>query len=132
MLTSRFHVTHYAGCAIFFNKDTSTPNNDVKSIYLHNTRRDLPDQVVEGEQEWVMQGVLSRASFRRSPVSGQKYFAVLSVSTYQQHLRQKERRCQEVHPHSSCHHDFLKKLTWLQVISMVRRGGTAAKTTQYY
>ena len=25
------------------------------------------------------QGVLSRASFRRSPVSGQKYFAVLSL-----------------------------------------------------
>ena len=36
---------------------------------------------MEGEQGWVMQGVLSRASFRRSPVSGQKYFAVLSLHT---------------------------------------------------
>ena len=34
---------------------------------------------MEGEQAWVLQGVLSRASFRRSPVSGQKYFTVLSL-----------------------------------------------------
>ena len=33
---------------------------------------------MEGEQGWFLQGVLSRASFRRSPVSGQKYFTVLS------------------------------------------------------
>ena len=33
----------------------------------------------KGEQGRVMQGVLSRASFRRSPVSGQKYFTVLSL-----------------------------------------------------
>ena len=32
---------------------------------------------MEGEQGWVMQGVLSRASFRRSPVSGQKSSTVL-------------------------------------------------------
>ena len=34
---------------------------------------------MEGEQGWVMLGVLSRASFRRSPGSGQKYFTVLSL-----------------------------------------------------
>ena len=34
---------------------------------------------MEGEQGWVLQGVLSRAAFRRSPVSGQKYFTVLSL-----------------------------------------------------
>ena len=34
---------------------------------------------MEGEQGCVMQGVLSRASFRGSPVSGQKFFAVLSL-----------------------------------------------------
>ena len=64
-LTGRFHVTHYAGCAILFNEETFYSNNDVKSIYVHDTRRDLPDQVMEGEQGWVMQGVLSCASFRR-------------------------------------------------------------------
>ena len=34
---------------------------------------------MEGEQGWVLQGVLSRAMFRRPPVSGQKYFTVLSL-----------------------------------------------------
>ena len=105
ILTGRFHVTHYGGCAILFNKDTFHPNIDVKSIYLHDIRRDFPDQVMEGEQGWVMQGVLSRASFRRSPVSGQKSLYSV-VSTYQQHLRQEERHRQEAHSHSSCHHDF--------------------------
>ena len=79
ILTGRFHVTHYGGCAILFNKDTFNPNIDVKSIYLHDTRRGLPDQVMEGEQGWVMQGILSRASFRRPPLSGQETFTVLSL-----------------------------------------------------
>ena len=79
ILTCRFHVTHYGGRAILFNKDAFYPNIDVKSIYLNDTRRDLPDQVIEGEQGWVMQGVLSRASFRRPPLSGQKTFTVLSL-----------------------------------------------------
>ena len=59
--------------------DTFYPIIDVKSIYLFDTRRDLPDQVMEGEQGWVMQGVLSRASFRRPPVSCQITFTVLSL-----------------------------------------------------
>ena len=79
ILTGRFHVTHYGGCAILFNKDTFYTNIDVKSIYLPDTRRELPDQVMEGEQGWVMQGVLSRASFRRPPSSGQVTFTVLSL-----------------------------------------------------
>ena len=33
LLTNRFHVTHYAGCAVLFNKDTFYPNVDVKSLY---------------------------------------------------------------------------------------------------
>ena len=36
----------------------------------------LADQVMEGEQGWVMQGILSRASFRRPPLSGQETFTV--------------------------------------------------------
>ena len=102
LLTNRFHVTHYAGCAVLFNKDTIYPNVDVKSIYLHDTRRELPDQVMEGEQGWVLQSVLSRASFRRSPVSGQKYFTVLSLHINNIYA-QKERHC---HSYSSCHYDF--------------------------
>ena len=38
---------------------------------------------MEGDQVWVMQGVLSRASFRRPPLSGQKNFYSY-VSTYKQ------------------------------------------------
>ena len=79
LLTNRFHVTHHAGCAVLFKMDTFHTNVDVKSTYIHDTRRELADQVLEGEQGWVRQGVLSRASFRRSPVSGQKYFTVLSL-----------------------------------------------------
>ena len=79
ILHERFHVTHFAGCAILFNKDTFYPDISVKSIYLHDTRRGLQDQIVEGEQGWVLQGVLSRASFRRAAASGQKNFTVLSL-----------------------------------------------------
>ena len=79
ILHERFHVTRFLGCAILFNKDTFYPDITVKSIYLHDTRRGLADQVVEGEQGWVLQGVLSRASFRRAAVSGQKFFTVLSL-----------------------------------------------------
>ena len=73
-------MTHYAGCAILFNKDIFFSDISVKSIYLHDTRRGLQDQVVfEGEQGWVLQGVLSRASFRRAAAIGQKCFTVLSL-----------------------------------------------------
>ena len=77
--TGRFHVTHYGGCAILFNKDTFHSTSHVKSIDFHDTRWDLPDQVMEGEQGWVMQGILSRASFRRPTLSGQETFTVLSL-----------------------------------------------------
>ena len=74
LLTDRFHATHNGGCAVLFNKDTFFPDVMVKSIYLHDTRRELPDEVTEGDSGWVLQGVLSRASFRRQPLSGQKTF----------------------------------------------------------
>ena len=64
---------------MLFNKDTFYPDTEVNSIYLHDTRRELPDQVMEGDPGWVLQGVLSRASFRRRPLGGQKTFTVLSL-----------------------------------------------------
>ena len=45
ILHERFHVTHFAGCAVLFNKDTFYP----ESIYLHDTRRCVQDLIVEGE-----------------------------------------------------------------------------------
>ena len=78
-----------ASRAIHFNKDTLYPDISVKSIYLHDTRQGLQDQVVEGEQGWVMQGVLLRATFRRSPVSGQVTFTVLSLHISNIHAKKK-------------------------------------------
>ena len=72
-------VTHFAGCAILFNKDTLYPDISVKSIYIHDTRRCEQRQIVEGDQGWVLQGVPSRATFRRVAASGQKVFTVLSL-----------------------------------------------------
>ena len=64
---------------MLFNEDTFHPDIEVKSIYLHETRCDLPDKVIEGDPGWVLQWVLSRASFRRRPISGQKTFTVLDL-----------------------------------------------------
>ena len=75
---------------MLFNKDTFYPDIEVKSIYLHDTRRELSDKVVEGDQGWVLQGVLSRASFRRRPLTGQKTFTVLSLHI--SNIYAKERR----------------------------------------
>ena len=79
ILHERFHVTHFAGCAILFNKDTFYRDISVKSIYLHDTRRGLQYHIVEEEHGWVLQGVLSRAFFRRAAASGQTVFTVLSL-----------------------------------------------------
>ena len=101
ILTNRFHVTHYGGCAILFNKDTFHTNVDVQSIYFKDTRRDLPDKVMEGDQGWVLQGALSRASFR----SGQKTFTVLSLHIGKC-LRQKTVYSKKAHPHNPSHYDW--------------------------
>ena len=126
LLTSRFHVTHYAGCAILFNKDTFYPSIDVAPIYLHDTRRDLPDQVMEGEQRWLMQGVLLTCLISSIEV----FYSV--VSTYQQHLRQEQRHRQEGHSHSSCHYDSQEVDLVAGVFfffSMVLGGDVASETT---
>ena len=80
ILHERFHVTHFAGCV---NEDT------VKSIYLHDTKRGEQDHIVEEEQGWVLQGVLSRATFRRTAASGQKVFTVLSLHISNIHAKKK-------------------------------------------
>ena len=98
-------MTRYAGLAIFFNKDTFYPDISVKSIYLHDTRPGLQDQVVEGEHGCVAQGVLSRASFRRAAASGQKYFTVLSLHVCNIYARKKG-IAKKLVLTSSCHYDF--------------------------
>ena len=64
---------------MLFNKDTFFPDVKVTSMYLHDNRNDLPDKVREGDSGWVIQGVLSRAFFRRQPPSGQKSFTGMAL-----------------------------------------------------
>ena len=97
-LTNRFHVTHCGGCAILFNKDTFFSDIKVSSIYLHDTRACEQDKIKEGESGWVLQGVVSRAAFRRQPCSGQKILHG-HVSAHQQQLRQKAWHREEASPH---------------------------------
>ena len=78
-LTNRFHLTHYGGCAILFNQFSLFSDIKVSSIYLHDTGACHQDKTKEGESGWVLQGVISRASFRRQPRSGQKSFTVMSL-----------------------------------------------------
>ena len=69
-LTNHFYITHFAGCAFLFNKDTFHSDIKVKSIYFHDSMNG-PDQAVkEGQSGWVRQTVISRASFRRIPRYG--------------------------------------------------------------
>ena len=75
-LTSHFHVTHYAGCAVLLNKDTS--DIKVSSVYLHDTRNRLQQVVKEGQSRWVPQAVIFRASFRRLLRNGKFYFTMIS------------------------------------------------------
>ena len=66
-LMNHFYITHSASCAGLFNKDTFLSDVQVNSsVYIHDTR--TGQQVVkEGQSGWVLQAVLSRASFRRLP-----------------------------------------------------------------
>ena len=78
-LTNRFHVTHYGGCAVLFNRDIFFSDIKVSSICLHDIRACEQDKIKEGEYGWVIQGVVSRAAFRRQPRSGRKSFTVMSL-----------------------------------------------------
>ena len=120
-------MTRHGGCAILFNKDTFHPNIDVKSIYLHDTRRALPDQVMEGDQGWVLQGVVSRASFRRPPLSGQKTCTVLSLHISNIYV-QKTVCCKKNSSAQSEPSCLANRLTCLQAISMEQLGDVAPVT----
>ena len=78
----------YGGCAVLFTKDIFFRDIKVKSIYLHDTRHDLPNKVFEGESGWVIQGVISRASCRRQP-PGLATFIVMSLHINNNHARKR-------------------------------------------
>ena len=63
-LTTHFFVSHFAVCAFLFNKDTFYSDLRVSSVHIHDT---TSGQMVvkEGQNGWVLQGVISRATCRR-------------------------------------------------------------------
>ena len=79
ILDGHFYVTHCGGCAVLFNKDTSHSNIKVTSVYLHDTRNGQQQIVREGQLGWVLQAVISRASFRRLPRNGKSFFTTMSL-----------------------------------------------------
>ena len=109
-----------------YNKDTFYPDVSVKSIYLHDTRRILTDHFVQGEHGWVLQGVLSRASFRRSAVRGQKVFTVLSLHINNVFAKKRGIAKKIIQAVRTLHD--LKTLIWLRMISMAPLGVLAAET----
>ena len=83
---------------VLFNKDTFFSDIKVSSSYLHDTRACEQDRIKEGESGWVLQGVVSKAWFRRQPRSGQKNLHG-NVCAYQQQLCQKAWNWEEASPH---------------------------------
>ena len=83
---------------VLFNKDTFFSDIQVSSIYLHDTRACEQDRIKEGESGWVLQGVVSKACFRRQPRSGQKNLHG-NVCAHQQQLCQKAWNWEEASPH---------------------------------
>ena len=51
----------------------------VSSFYFHDTRTCEKYKITEGKSGWVMQGVVSKAAFRRQPRDGQQTFTVMSL-----------------------------------------------------
>ena len=76
---NHFYITHFAGCAVLFNKDTFHSDIKVNSVYIHHTRSGQQQVVNEGQSGWVLQAVISRAFFWRIPRNGKSYVTMMSL-----------------------------------------------------
>ena len=54
---NHFYITHFAGCAVLFNKDTIHSDVRVNSVYIHDTRTRQQQVVKEAQSGWVLQAV---------------------------------------------------------------------------
>ena len=79
---------------MLFNKDTFYPNIEVKSLYYHDTRRELPGKVMEGDQACVLQG------FAFKCLISSLCLYIFAISTPETGY------CENAHPHNPCHHDW--------------------------
>ena len=80
-LANRFHISHFAGCAVLFNKDTFYLDVRVSSVYIHDTKNGLQQVIREGEAGWVFQAVVSRAAFRRVRRNGKLFLTMMTLHT---------------------------------------------------
>ena len=85
-LMIHFYITHFASCAVLFNKDTFHSDVQVNSVYIHDTRTGQQQVVKEGQSGWVCQAVISRASFPRVPRNCKSYFTMMSLHIDDQHV----------------------------------------------
>ena len=84
-LMNHFYITHFAGCAISFNKDTFHSDVQVNSVYIQDTRYGQQQVVMEGQSGWVLQDVISRGI----PRYGKPYFAMMSLHINNQYAKKR-------------------------------------------
>ena len=101
LLTNTFHGAHYGGCAVLLNKDTFFADVKVKSTYLHDTRRELPDEVMGGDSGWVFTGRASTCLFSLT-ISQRPKNIHSSVVAHHYHSRQETWHWKEAYPYDSC------------------------------
>ena len=77
--TNSFHISHHAGCAVLFNKDTFYPDVRVSSVHINDTKNGLQQVVREGEAGWVFLAAVSRAAFRRVLRNSTPFFTMMSL-----------------------------------------------------
>ena len=122
VLTNWSHVMHYGRCAVFFNKDFYF-EIEVKFHYFHDTGREL----LEKDQGWILQGVLSRAFFSKTtpqrPEHSQFCPCILAMSTPTNGVLRKSSSSQFV---PWC---LVNTSIWLQAMSTGQRGGAAVEST---
>ena len=88
-LTNRFHMTHYGGCAILFNKDTFFYVIKVTCIYLHDFRGYQQEKMKERESGWVLQCFISRASFCWLRRGGKSFITVMSLHINNKYVKKR-------------------------------------------
>ena len=79
-----------AGCVVLCNKDTFYSDVRVNSVYIHDTRNGQQQVAKEGQSGWVLQVVISRATFGRIPRNGKSHFTVMSLHINNKYAKKRE------------------------------------------
>ena len=129
ILHERFHGTHFAGCAVLFNKDTCFPDISVKSIYLHDTRR---ARSYCWRRTWMGFTRRSVTCLFSSCCSQWSEGLHCLIAAHQQYLCQEKRYCQENHPDHSCSYDLSKHWFSYRRFQWHRLALSQPRQYQYY